>query len=204
MSGSPEGRVTRIAYKTGPGPSVVEVSRNFETQLKKTGFERLLACNTDECDGIPFTEALDVPPSPLCGSTASTIATFGPQGDRWRRDLCHVLISTNNDDSYAQLVIAEVGAIENKMIDAAAMGLGETGHNALYGIYVDTDKAVIKPDSAQTLADIGELLAASPRSTCSSSATPVIRYLRVHHGPVAEACGSGRCRARQVLKITPG
>jgi hypothetical protein len=34
----------------------VEVSRNFETQLKKAGFERLLACNTDECDGIPFYE----------------------------------------------------------------------------------------------------------------------------------------------------
>ena len=73
-----------------------------------------------------------------------------------------MLISTNNDDSYAQLVIAEVGAIENKMIDAGAMGLGETGHNALYGIYVDTDKAVIKPESAQTLADIGELLAGQP------------------------------------------
>ena len=56
MSGSPEGRVTRIAYKTGPGPSVVEVSRNFETQLKKAGFERLHVCNTDECGGIPFYE----------------------------------------------------------------------------------------------------------------------------------------------------
>ena len=35
----PEGRITRIAYKTGPGPSIVEVSRNFETQLKKAGFD---------------------------------------------------------------------------------------------------------------------------------------------------------------------
>ena len=73
-----------------------------------------------------------------------------------------MLISTNNDDSYAQLVIAEVGAIENKMIDAAAMGLGETGHNALYGIYFDTEKAVIKPEGAQTLAEIDELLAGQP------------------------------------------
>ena len=50
-----EGRVTRIAYRTGPGPSILEVSRNFETQLAKAGFETLLACDTDACGGIPFT-----------------------------------------------------------------------------------------------------------------------------------------------------
>src|SRR3954467_5729957 len=32
-----EGRITRIAYRTAPGPSIVEVSRNFETQLTKAG-----------------------------------------------------------------------------------------------------------------------------------------------------------------------
>jgi OmpA-OmpF porin, OOP family len=41
-----EGRVTRIAYRTAPGPSILEVSRNFETQLAKAGFETLLACDT--------------------------------------------------------------------------------------------------------------------------------------------------------------
>src|SRR5438046_958247 len=39
-----EGRVTRIAYRTSPGPSILEVSRNFETQLAKAGFTTLLAC----------------------------------------------------------------------------------------------------------------------------------------------------------------
>src|SRR3954464_7330453 len=39
-----EGRVTRIAYRTNPGPSIVEVSRNFETQLAKAGFATLVAC----------------------------------------------------------------------------------------------------------------------------------------------------------------
>ncbi len=75
-----------------------------------------------------------------------------------------VLVSKNNDEIYAQLVVAEVGAIENKMIDAAAMakGLGEAGHIALYGIYFDTDKAVIKPESAPTLAEIAKLLNGQP------------------------------------------
>ena len=62
-----EGRVTRIAYKTGPGPSILEVSRNFETQLTKAGFETLIACDTDQCGGILFTEAVDCCPSRKCG-----------------------------------------------------------------------------------------------------------------------------------------
>ena len=51
------------------------------------------------------------------------------------------------------------------MVDAAAMakGLGETGHIALYGIYFDTDKAVVKPESRPTLEQIAKLLAGQPQ-----------------------------------------
>ena len=68
-------------------------------------------------------------------------------------------------DITAQLTVAELGAIENKMVDAAAMakGLGETGHIALYGIYFDTDKAVIKPESRPTLEQIAKLLRGQPQ-----------------------------------------
>jgi OOP family OmpA-OmpF porin len=59
-----EGRITRIAYRSGPGPSIVEVSRNFETQLTKAGFEPLLNCETEACGGIPFTEAIEALPIP--------------------------------------------------------------------------------------------------------------------------------------------
>ena len=51
------------------------------------------------------------------------------------------------------------------MVDAAAIakGLGEKGHVALYGIYFDTDKAVVKPDSRPTLEEIAKLLRAQPQ-----------------------------------------
>ena len=51
------------------------------------------------------------------------------------------------------------------MVDAAAMakGLGETGHIALYGIYFDTDKAVVKPESRPTLEQIAKLLTGQPQ-----------------------------------------
>src|SRR5688500_12065796 len=59
-----EGKITRIAYRANPGPSILEVFRNFETQLAKIGFEKQLACDTDACGGIPFTEAIDALPIP--------------------------------------------------------------------------------------------------------------------------------------------
>ncbi|WP_258273472.1 OmpA family protein, partial [Escherichia coli] len=63
-----------------------------------------------------------------------------------------------------QLTVAERDAMQNKMVDAAAMakGLGESGHIALYGIYFDTDKATLKPESRPTLDQIAKLLSGQP------------------------------------------
>ena len=161
-----EGRITRIAYRTNPGPSILEVSRNFETQLTKAGFETLLACDTDACGGIPFTEAIDALPIPQMWVDGFNYHYFaGRKVDGGRETYASVVVSENNKEIYAQLIVAELGAIENKMVDAAAMakGLGETGHIALYGIYFDTDKAVIKPESRPTLEQIAKLLAGQPQ-----------------------------------------
>ena len=161
-----EGRVTRIAYRTNPGPSIIEVSRNFETQLAKAGFDTLVACETDACGAIPFTEAIDALPMPQMWIDGFNYRYYaGRKAEGGRETYAAVLVSKSNDDIYAQLVIAVVGAIENKMVDAGAMakGLRETGHIALYGIYFDTDKAAIKPESRPTLDEIAKLLRAQPQ-----------------------------------------
>ena len=161
-----EGRISRIAYRTNPGPSIIEVSRNFETQLAKAGFETLLACDTDACGGIPFTESIDVLPVPQMWADGFKFRYYAGHKKDGNADIyATVVTSKNNEDVYTQLVVAVVGAMENKMIDAAAMakGLGEKGHIALYGIYFDTDKATIKPESAPTLAEMAKLLGAQPK-----------------------------------------
>jgi OmpA-OmpF porin, OOP family len=68
-------------------------------------------------------------------------------------------------ETYAAVLVTEIGAIANKMVDAAAMakGLGESGHIALYGIYSDTDKAVVKSESKPTLDEIATLLRGQPK-----------------------------------------
>jgi outer membrane protein OmpA-like peptidoglycan-associated protein len=158
--------VTRIAWRTSPGPSILEVSRNFETQLAKAGFEARLACDTDECGGIPFTEAIDALPVPQMWLDGFNYRYYaGRKTEAGREIWASVAVSKNNDNIYAQLVVVEIGAIENKMIDAAAMakGLGDSGHIALYGVYFDTDKAVIRSESRPTLEQIAKLLTNQPQ-----------------------------------------
>jgi outer membrane protein OmpA-like peptidoglycan-associated protein len=161
-----EGKVARIAYRTAPGPSILEVARNFETQLAKAGFETLLSCDTEACGGIPFTESIDTLPVPQMWVDGFDYHYYaGRKAEAGRETFASVLVSRNNDEVTAQLVVAELGALENKMIDAAAMakGLGDAGHIALYGIYFDTDKATLKPESRPTLVEIARLLTAQPQ-----------------------------------------
>jgi outer membrane protein OmpA-like peptidoglycan-associated protein len=155
------GKITRIAYRSHPGASILEVSRNFEAQLTRAGFETLLSCDTDACGGIPFTEAIDALPAPqmwIDGFNYHYLA--GRKIEGARETHVSVIVSENNREIYAQLTVAETRAIENRMVDAAAMskGLRETGRIALYGIYFDTDRAVIKPESRPALEQIAKLL----------------------------------------------
>jgi OOP family OmpA-OmpF porin len=161
-----EGQITRIAYRTGPGPSILEVSRNFETQFQKAGYTTLLACDDDACGGLAFSRALDILPIPQMWLDGFTYRYYAGKKteQNGRETYVSLVTSQNNDAITAQLVVAVVGEIQNKIIDAAAMskGLGETGHIALYGIYFDTNLAVVKPESKPTLEQIAALLKAQP------------------------------------------
>ena len=113
-----------------------------------------------------FRKAIDALPIPQMWVDGFNYRYFaGRKVDGGRETYASIIVSENNREIYTQLVVAELGAIENKMVDAAAMakGLGEAGHIALYGIYFDTDKAVVKPESRPTLEQIAKLLAGQPQ-----------------------------------------
>ena len=159
--------MTRIAYRSKAGPSILEVVRNFETQIAKVGFETLLTCD-DRRPAAAFrsVESVDVLPISAMWIDGFDYRYYaGRKAEGGRETYVSVLVSRTNDDSPAQLTVAVIDAIENKMVDAAAIakGLGEKGHVALYGIYFDTDKAVVKPDSRPTLEEIAKLLRAQPQ-----------------------------------------
>ncbi len=70
-------------------------------------------------------------------------------------------MSAFNDGAEYSLVIVEAAPMEQVVVaDAAALakGLAAEGRIALYGIYFDTGKSVVKPESAPTLEQVVKLL----------------------------------------------
>jgi OmpA-OmpF porin, OOP family len=63
------------------------------------------------------------------------------------------------------LTILEKGAMTQDIVanaDVFSNDLKSTGHAAVYGIYFDTNKSEIKPESAQAIGEIAKLLQADP------------------------------------------
>ncbi len=95
----------------------------------------------------------------------------GVDGDAYVALLTYTMSDTQyckvlNDRTVAIVTVVEPKARENKMVlvKAEQMGseIGKSGRIALYGIYFDTDKAALKPESDATLDEIGKLLKADP------------------------------------------
>jgi len=134
-----EGRATRLSYaiKSGTKPiSMTQIARNYEAALKKVGAT------------ILFSDARVV--------GAKLIRT----GTTW------VKVEAFNEGNSYSLLVVEAKAMEQEVVaDAAALqaGIGAEGKVAVYGIYFDTNKAVVKPESNPTLEQIVKLLEQSPR-----------------------------------------
>ncbi len=108
----PEGRVTRIAYRTGPGPSIPEVTQSFESELAKAGYETVFSCESEACGGTFFSQGLDVlyiPQMWVNGVNYRYIVgrkSSDEGGETWAT----VLVSHHANFVTAQLVVTEVAA----------------------------------------------------------------------------------------------
>ena len=163
-----EGKITQITYKTSKERSTVEVFRNYESALKGAGFETLYSCANNECGGRNFNHA--VAPYELFGENyedqrylASKLKR--PEGDVYVS--LYVVRNTNTPGPTHKLLYTKLDVIETQpmeaamvTIDANAMAdeISKTGRVALYGIYFDTAKTEIKPESKPALDEIAKLL----------------------------------------------
>lgn len=133
--GTWEGKTTRISYKIKEGASpasMTQIERNYEVALTKIGGKKLYS------DGRVYG-----------GKVVKDGAT------------CFVHIEPVNEGTQYSVVIVEAGTMKQDVkADAAALGarIAADGKVAVYGIYFDTGKSVLKPESAPTLEEIGKLL----------------------------------------------
>ena len=167
-----EGKITRIIYVAPEGRSVLEVFRNYQGALKKAGFETLFTCGPQECSGS--------------GSSSARVYGSGEYDDYWGPDhgihYVSAKLARPEGDVYVSLLIDDQGGnfrpnvelyvIEMKpmqsdliTVDAATLAndINRTGHASVYGIYFDTGKADIKPESDATLKEVAKLLQGDPK-----------------------------------------
>jgi len=153
-----EGKLTRIHYEIPEQRSPLEVSRNYTQALQSAGFQTLFSCSGGEQCG---------------GGTVGNVGWCGGCSPRQvsaklSRSAGDVYVSYHieqdnpNTKAQVQLDVIEMKAMEAGLVtvDAASLSndISRTGHASVYGIYFDTGKADVKPESEATLKEIARLL----------------------------------------------
>lgn len=134
-----EGRRTQIAYTIQEGaatPGRHQVLRNYENAVKAIGGTVLTSVD----DAVVYLKAA--------------------------RDGKEYWVEVNAySPEFPALVVVEKAAMKQEVVANAevfASGLRATGHVAVYGIYFDTNKSDVKPESKAALAEIAKLLKKDP------------------------------------------
>jgi OOP family OmpA-OmpF porin len=164
-----EGKITRISYAVPAGRSILEVYRNYESALRKGGFEVLWNCANEAC-GYG---------NPTLYAAGGADDWFWKAGQRYLSGK----LSRAEGDVYVSLFVGQWSNLENGSavvlyvvevkpmetglitVDAAALAndISRTGHASVYGIYFDTGKADVKPQSDAALKEIAKLLDQDPK-----------------------------------------
>lgn len=173
-----EGKYTRVAYNYPRERSSLEVMRNYQLALEKAGLKPVFACAREEC-GKNFGEFLLE--SRLGNNFIQGEATHEPF-NYGRNDARYLLakgtlangapvhvavyvvdpVQDKNGGVYVEVV--EAKAMETGKVAASlnagdmAKAIAAEGRIAVYGVYFDTDKADVKPESKAALGEMAKLL----------------------------------------------
>lgn len=183
-----EGKQFLFYYALPEGRSSLEVLRNYESSLSGKGFNILFTCATSngscyiqkpdrQPDTAPYDLALAFDDSPeLPRLDSDYIRNYFGQTGRYllaRLDrpegavYASITLAEGNHGPHAFVRVTETREMDaNKIrfIGAEEMRstLQDSGRISLYGIWFDTDRDVVKPDSAPTLGEIAKLLQGDP------------------------------------------
>ncbi len=139
----------------GGGDSSLMMYFMVEKELKDASFSNGACAQASNIDDQRFFTAR-IPQS--SGDTYVTVHTYKVRNT----DYCKAF----NDRTVALVHVLEPKAREQKMVvvkaDEMARTIEATGRIALYGIFFDTDKTDLKPESTPTLTEIAQMMKANP------------------------------------------
>ena len=185
-----EGQVSYYTYLAPAGRSEAELFRNYKQEFQRMGISIQYEKSAGQQSAFGFGNAFDKIANEL---DLGQILSYGDADERLivgkSRDAKPtyylVFVTAYNDGviperlqnkvskgrAIAQLVLVSPDAMEKKMTFVNADDMKQTIHDsgkvALYGLYFDTDKDVVKPESQPTLKEIAKLLAAEPSLCCT-------------------------------------
>ncbi len=160
-----EGKITRITYQAPQGRSTLEVFRNYEGALKRAGFQTLFSCAGEACGFGHVSQTVtaermidDWHAEPGFAQRHLSAKLSRPEGDVY----VNLYVINSDDGPATQLDIIEMKPMAGGLVTVNAASLASdisrTGHASVYGIYFDTGKADVKPESDSTLKEIAKLL----------------------------------------------
>jgi len=166
-----EGRLTRVNYRAPEGRAALEVFRNYEQALAGAGFEVLFRCEDQACGSLSravltqsfatlhFLNFNEKDQKYLAARLAR------PEGEIYVALYTVRAYNTGGPDKnrvFTQLDVVEPKPMQagQVQVDANAMAREIEAHGkvALYGLYFDSNKTEIKPESRPALDEIGKLL----------------------------------------------
>ncbi len=164
-----EGKVTRIQYDAPEDRSTLEIYCNYESALKRAGFEILFAGAKEEL-GKDFGEAAYNAMRNVRGDYFHYLDSYvehqryiavklsRPEGDVYIS--IFVSISMHKRNPVIQADFIEVKPMQEGLVTADTMmeDMTRTGRVVIYGIYFDTGGADVKPESEPVLKEIAKLL----------------------------------------------
>jgi outer membrane protein OmpA-like peptidoglycan-associated protein len=179
-----EGRYTRIAYNYPQERSSLEVMRNYQAALDKAGLKTVFTCAKEAC-GSDFGDywlSQRLGNNFVQGST-DYWAPFNHGRDEERYLLAegkrpdgapvhvavYVVAPVDGKNGGVYLEIVEGKDMDKGKVSASltaadmAKGIASEGKVAVYGVLFDTDKADVKPESKDALAQMAKLLLQDPR-----------------------------------------
>jgi OOP family OmpA-OmpF porin len=160
-----EGKLTKFKYSLPKDRSSLEIFRTYLSALQKAGFQVLFQCAGNECRAPKSFQGGYRPTSSgiWCFNCEEPMRYAAARLSRPTGDVyVAVDVVKDNYEGGTWLTIIEPKPMQGGLVtvNAAALSsdIAQTGHASVYGIYFDTGKAELKPESNATLAEMSNLL----------------------------------------------
>lgn len=159
-----EGKVTKIFYTKPKERSILEVFRNYEDAIEREGAEILYTCNQEK------KECVKRYAGPTLQKFSDIHAISNLKGryllSRFSQDEHTAYVAIAVGQTFTDIHVIEVKKMQKGMVtldaDALWKGIDAKGYVIVEGIYFDTDKASLRPNSNQALEQVSKLLTDRP------------------------------------------